>query len=75
MPGRVGGQPVDLLVDTCSAVTLVHYRVLQKAKRDFKFRLVSESVVSANGQPLDIKGKCELGIFLCGVTAVMVYYR
>ena len=67
---RLGGQPVDMLVDTGSAVTLVHYRVLQKAKRDFKLGLVSEPVVSANGQPLDIKGKCELEIFLGGVTVV-----
>ena len=70
MPGRVGGQPVDILVDTGSAVTLVHYRVLQKAKRDFKLGLLSEPVVSANGQPLDIKGKCELEIFLGGLTVV-----
>ena len=26
--------------------------------------MVSEPVVSANGKPLDIKGKCELEIFL-----------
>jgi len=30
VPGQVGGQPVDMLVDTGSAVMLVHYRVLQK---------------------------------------------
>lgn len=48
--------------------------------RDLRFRLcfkchknlgmVSEPVVSANGQPLDIKGKCELEIFLGGVSVV-----
>ena len=31
---------------------------------------VSEPVVSANGQPLDIKGKCELEFFLGGVSVV-----
>ena len=70
VPGRVGGHPVDMLVDTGSAVTLVHCRVLEKAKIDFKLGMVSEPVVSANGQPLDIKGKCELEIFLGGVSVV-----
>lgn len=68
VPGWVGGQPVDTLVDTGSAVMLVHFRVLQKAKTDFKLGLVTEPVVSANGQPLDIKRKCVLEIFLGGVT-------
>ena len=70
VPGHVGGHPVDMLVDTGSAVTLVHCRVLEKAKIDFKLGMVSEPVVSANGQPLDIKGKCELEIFLGGVSVV-----
>ena len=67
-----GGHPVDMLVDTGSAVTLVHCHVLEKAKTDFKLGMVSEPVVSANGQPLDIKGKCELEIFifLGGVSVV-----
>ena len=70
VPGRVGGHLVDMLVDTGSAVTLVHCRVLEKAKIDFKLGMVSEPVVSANGQPLDIRGKCELEIFLGGVSVV-----
>lgn len=45
--GLVGGQPVDMLIDTQSVVTLV----------------------SANGQPLDTKGKCELHICVDGVFA------
>ena len=28
VPGLVGGEPVDMLIDTGSAVTLVHQRVL-----------------------------------------------
>ena len=59
----LGGTPLLGLVDTGSAVTLVHCRVLEKAKIDFKLGMVREPVVSANGQPLDIKGKCELEIF------------
>ena len=66
--GRVGGHPVDILVDTGSAVTLVHCPVLERAKIDIKLGMVSEPVVSANGQPLDIK--CELEIFPRGVSVV-----
>ena len=55
MPGLGGGHPVDMLVDTGSAVTLAHCRVLERAKIDFKLGMVSGPVVSANGQPLDIK--------------------
>lgn len=55
-----------LLVDNGSAVTLVHCCVLVKAKIHIKLKMVSEPVVSANGQLLDIKGKSELEIFLVG---------
>jgi len=41
---------------------------LQKAKTDFKLGLVTEPAVSASGQPLDIKEKCVLEIFLGGGT-------
>ena len=68
VPGQVGEQPVDMLVDTGSAVTLVYFCVLQNAKREFKLERVSDPVVSANGQPLDIRGKCVLEISLGGVT-------
>jgi len=63
VPGHVERQPVDMLVNTSSAVTLVHCRVLEKAIIDFKLGMVSEPVISANGQQLDIKGKCELEFF------------
>ena len=54
VPGHVGGYPVDMLVDTGSAVMLAHCRMLENAKIDSKLGMVSEPVVSANGQPLDI---------------------
>lgn len=41
-----------------------------KAKIDFKLGMVSELVVSANGQPLDSKGECEKEILLGGVSVV-----
>ena len=69
-PGLVGGEPVDMLIDTGSAVTLVHQRVLNRSQKNFKLSFVGEPVVSANGQPLDIKGKCELHICVNGVDVV-----
>ena len=70
VPGHVVEQPVDMLVDTGSAVTVVHFRVLESTKRNFKLGLVSDTLVSANGQPLDIRGKCDLKISLGGVTVI-----
>jgi len=62
-PGLVWGQPVD----TGSAVTLVHQQISDKTQRNSKLSLVGEPVVSANGQPLEIKGKCDLHICVNGV--------
>ena len=45
VPGRVRGHPVDKLVDTGSAVTLLNCCISEKA---FKLGMVSELVVSAN---------------------------
>ena len=70
VPGLVGGQPVDMLVDTGSAVTLVHQRVLDRSPKNFKLSVVGEPVVSANGQPLNIRGKCDLQICVDGVNVV-----
>ena len=53
--------------DTGSAVTLVHQQISDKTQRNLKLSLVGEPVVSANGQPLEIKGKCDLHICVNGV--------
>ena len=43
VPGHVEGHPVDMLVDTGSAVMLVHCHVLEKAKLISKWeRLVNQ---------------------------------
>ncbi|CAH3157892.1 unnamed protein product, partial [Porites lobata] len=68
--GLVAGQPIDMLVDTGSAVTLVHQRVLNRSPQNFRLSVVGEPVVSANGQPLDIRGKCDLEICVDGVNVV-----
>ena len=70
----LGGQLVDMEVDIGSAERLVYYRVLQKAKTDFKLGMVTEPLVSSNGQPLDIQGKCVLGIFLGGVSFIRCWW-
>ena len=68
--GLVAEQPIDKLVDTGSAVTLVHQRVLHRSPNKFKLSVVGEPVASANGQPLDSRGKCELEICVDGVNVV-----
>ena len=60
VPGLVGGQPIKMLFDTGSAETLVHQRVLDRSPKGFKVSFVGDPVVLANGQPLDIMGKCDL---------------
>ena len=68
--GLVAGQRIDMLVDTGSAVTLVHQRVIDRSPKNFKLRVVGEPVVSGNGQPLDVRGKCDLEICVDGVNVV-----
>ena len=57
-PGQVEGHGVHMLIDTGSAVTLVHRRLLDKVGRSASLYEVRESVVSANGQPLNVLGRC-----------------
>ena len=59
-----------MMVDTGSAVTLVHQRVLDRSPKNFKLSVVGEPAVSANSQPLDIRGKCDLEICVDGVNIV-----
>ncbi|CAH3114814.1 unnamed protein product [Pocillopora meandrina] len=49
-----------MLFDTGSAETLVHQRVLDRSSKGFKLSFVGDPVVLANGQPLDIMGKCDV---------------
>lgn len=44
VPGHVGGQLVDMLVDTGPAVTFEHSCVFKKAKIDLKLGMVSEQM-------------------------------
>lgn len=68
--GQVGGQQVEMLVDTGSAVTLVHQRLMNKVHEKVELHKVSGPVVSANGQPLDIRGTCDMHIRLQGVDVI-----
>ncbi|RMX37878.1 hypothetical protein pdam_00007029 [Pocillopora damicornis] len=49
-----------MLFDTGLADSLVHQRVLDRSPKSFKLSFVGDPVVLANGQPLDIMGKCDL---------------
>ena len=56
-----------MLVDTGSAVTLVHKRLLDRIGVVKVLEGVEDRVVSANGQPLGILGRCDLRIGIGGV--------
>ncbi|XP_028412535.1 uncharacterized protein LOC114535422 [Dendronephthya gigantea] len=56
-----------MLLDTGSAVTLVHKRLLDRVNQGEGMSKAQERVVSANGQPLGILGTCKLRIRLGGV--------
>ena len=64
----MAGQPI--LVNTGLAVSLVHQQVFDRSPENFKLSVVGEPMVSANGQPLDIRGKCDLEICVDGVNVV-----
>ena len=69
-PGQVEGHGVHMLIDTGSAVTLVHRRLLDKVGRSASLHEVRESVVSANGQPLNVLGRCGVRFQLGGVDVI-----
>ena len=48
VPGGAGGQPVDMLVDTGSAVTIKNCRVLEKAKLGMVTEPSGEPALPAN---------------------------
>ena len=41
-------------------MTLVYQRVLDRSTKSLKLSVVGDPVVLANGQPLDIRGRCDL---------------
>ncbi|KAK3749114.1 hypothetical protein QZH41_019410 [Actinostola sp. cb2023] len=63
----VNGYVVEMLVDTGSAVTLVHKRLFDHIGVGQVLEGVEDRVVSANGQPLGILGRCALRIRIGGV--------
>ena len=69
--GQVGGVHLNMLVDTGSAVTLVHKRVWEKlAPRYGPLETQGTQVVSANGSPLKIVGMVDIEIAVAGICAI-----
>ena len=66
--GTVDGVPASILVDTGSAVTIVHRRVWERGQAgSSKLRPVAGGpVVVANGEPLQILGQAQSHIHLAG---------
>ena len=68
---QVGGVSLNMLVDTGSAVTLVHKRVSEKvAPRYGPLGAQGTQVVSANGSPLKIVGMVDIEIAVAGICAI-----
>ena len=69
MLGRVDNKELRMLVDTGSAVTLIHKNVYEQLDNTkAKLRKVLVPVVSANGEPLTIEGQCVARFTLGGLT-------
>ena len=68
--GLIAGRKVLMLLDTGSSVTLVHKKLLGKLSKNIVIEKFSEPIVSANGELLDIVGKCRLRICLGGIDVV-----
>ena len=65
------GETVNMLIDTGSAVTLVHIkRVWEKLSARYGELREAPLVVAANGQPLEIAGEIDLNIVVAGVEAL-----
>ena len=67
VPGWVGNVAIDMLLDTGSAVTLIHKRLLDRVDKGKRMSEAKERVISANGQPLEILGTCQVRIRLGGI--------
>ena len=67
--GKVDGVPASILVDTGSAVTIIHRRLWERGGGDSrKLHQVSGGpVVVANGEPLHILGQTQSKIHLAGI--------
>ena len=67
--GKVDGVAASILVDTGSAVTIVHRRLWERGQGDVrKLQQVSGGpVVVANGEPLHILGQTQSKIHLAGI--------
>ena len=52
-------------------MTLVYQRVLDRSTKSLKLSVVGDTVVLANGQPLDIRGRCDL--LICNNEVIVVH--
>ena len=67
--GEIGGEPLSMLVDTGSAVTLIHSRVWKKLQPKYGCLEEAPRVVAANGLPLKILGQVLVDVRVASVHA------
>ena len=64
--GKVNGVPTLLLVDTGSAVTIIHRRLWEQGQASTLQKVDGGPIVAANGQSLSILGQVKSHILLAG---------
>jgi len=64
--GKVNGVPTLLLVDTGSAVTIIHHRLWEQGRASTLQKVDGGPIVAANGQSLSILGQVKSHILLAG---------
>ena len=67
--GEIGGELLSMLVETGSAVTLIHNRVWKKLQPKYWCLEEAPRVVAANGLPLKILGQVLVDVRVASVHA------
>jgi hypothetical protein len=65
--GEIGGEHVSMLVDTGSAVTLIHSRVWKKLQPKYGCLEKGPRVIAANGLPLNVLGQLLVDIRVASI--------
>jgi hypothetical protein len=69
MVGEIGGEEVSMLVDTGSAVTLIHRRIWDKIQECYGPVDTGPPVIAVNSQPLSILVQCVVEMRVAGIYA------
>ena len=69
--GLVNNTPAEMLIDTCSVFTIIHYNLLKEIETRSQSKILvatcKSTVVSANSEIIDIHGVIDVTISIKGV--------